>query len=343
MELTSNQKEQLNNAIVILNSVFDENLTSQSFGSKVFEGPFNLTEPFSFAYEDNKAIGVAAFMGAKLMVKRKELTVSQAMECAVLKEYQGKGYFYKIIHSFETDNKESEFIFGFPNKISHPRFMKFGYSMPLWLNHFIYPTSPFSFVFGKNKVSTTLDNIYQKFLWIKKDSANPNVTLSIFDGMEKYPVSNDEIAALSSGRECYFIHSKEFFAWKQEYNPDTNFFWSVLRKKDGTLLGYALCHLRPRLKGNFVIIDDYAVKEDSPKKNLILKKLFAALMNLGDILEVPFTNVELEGKTLKSLHFINACKFPFPLRGAPVILSPNCKYVQEMKNCAFRNIDSDIL
>ena len=96
MELTSNQKEQLNNAIVILNSVFDENLTSQSFGSKVFDGPFNLTEPFSFAYEDNKAIGVAAFMGAKLMVKRKELTVSQAMECAVLKEYQGKKLGYGL-------------------------------------------------------------------------------------------------------------------------------------------------------------------------------------------------------------------------------------------------------
>ncbi len=82
---------------------------------------------------------------------------------------------------------------------------------------------------------------------------------------------------------------------------------------------------------------------DITDKQHVLKVIFSSLAPLGDILEVPFANEEIDGPLLKKLHFINTCKFPFPLHGGPVILSPNCQYTSEMKNCSFRNIDSDVL
>ncbi len=340
---TPKQDNKTQDALGIFNSVFGENVSLSLYSKKLFDNPFKLADPFSISYEDGKAVGVAIFMGMKLAIAGRDITVSQAIDCAVLPDHQGKGHFYKAVHSFETDNQESEFIFGFPNKVSFPYFMKFGYSMPVWLYHYIYPTSPMEFVFGKNVVTGAFDKLWQKFLSLYKSSRTSEEELSIHEDMNTIPLSDDEFDSISSEMKCHFRHTQAFFKWKYAYNPDLKFYWSILRKKDGTLQGYALCHLRHRLKGNFVIIDDYAVMPDITDKQHVLKVIFSSLAPLGDILEVPFANEEIDGPLLKKLHFINACKFPFPLHGGPVILSPNCQYTSEMKNCSFRNIDSDVL
>jgi hypothetical protein len=158
------------------------------------------------------------------------------------------------------------------------------------------------------------------------------------------PVTDDEIAQLYGSSYCHFIHNADIYRWKYSYNPDTKFYWSVLRTEDGRIRGYALCHLRPKAKGNMVIVDDYYADGDAEEKQRIYRLLFSKFADLGGILEVPFVNPECgDDIPLKQLHFFNACKKPFGLRGGPLILSKDCKYFDEMKKCEFRNIDSDVL
>ncbi len=166
---------------------------------------------------------------------------------------------------------------------------------------------------------------------------------NINDGM-LVPVTDEEIAQLYGNSYSHFLHDSAIYRWKYSYNPDTKFYWSVLRTEDGTLRGYALCHLRPKAKGNMVIVDDYIAEGDAAERQRIYKILFSKFTDLGGILEVPFVNPECgDDVPLKQLHFFNACKKPFGLRGGPLILSKDCKYYDEMKRCEFRNIDSDVL
>lgn len=342
-EVTSAEEKQMDQAIGILENVFGDEINRTTYRNKIFGNPFKLPAPLSLSYEGAEPAGISAFMGMKLILNGEELPVSQALDCAVLEQFRGKGHFFNTLEAYETLDNGSKFIIGLPNNTSFPRFLKRGYIKPMWLCHYIYATSPLSFIFGENGFTKAFDRLYRRFLWIKKASAKNDEDLKIFDGMNTIPVSDAELALAAREHGCYFLHTGELFDWKQSYNPEMHFYWATLRKKNGTLLGYALCHLRPRLRGNFVIIDDFGTTPECTDKKHSLRVLFSSLSDLGNITEVPFVNNEKEGPLLASLHFKNACRFPYPLRGGPMIVSPDCNYVEEMKNCHFRNIDSDVL
>ncbi|MCR5403886.1 MAG: GNAT family N-acetyltransferase [Butyrivibrio sp.] len=342
-ELSRNLDKELSDSKNIFENVYEESFDPDSFREKHYGNPHRLNKPLSIVYDNDDPAGIAAFLGMKLLVGKKEIPVCQVVDVAVNDRYRGKGYFSKNIAAFEEENKEADFIFALPNDASLPRFLNLGYTKEHWLCHYIYVTAPFSFIFGKNILTGIPDKLFQKLLWLNKVKINKDENLSITNGMSEIPVSDSELKKISKRQKCHFLHNRDIFKWKQAYNPDLKFYWATLRKKDGHLLGYALCHLRPRLNGNFVIIDDYAVSRDDSHKRQTLQLLFSSLSCLGNITEVPFANTEMDGKKLSALHFINACKFPFPLRGGPFIVSSGCKYRDAIKDISMRNIDSDVL
>lgn len=342
-DAVSLEKKKLNEALYINKSVFGENINPLVYETKHYGNPYRLDESFSISYEGQKAAGVAAFLGMRFISSGEIIPVYQCMDVSVLKECQGKGHFSKALVSFSDHDNGSRFIFALPNSNSFPGFIKNGYTSPLRLCHFLYFTAPFSFVLGKNVLSDILDGIFKMFFSIKAEKTADGETLTLHEGMKSIPVSDDEIEKIYSGSKCHFLHDEKIYRWKQAYNPDLKFHWAVLRKKDGTLLGYALCHLRARMKGSFVIIDDFAAYGDISTQKSIMKQLLFPLSKLGNITEIPFVNNSKDGALLKTLHFINGCNFPFKLRGGPTVLSPDCKYTKEILDCSFRNIDSDVI
>ena len=342
-EFTPEEKKNFDDALFINRSVYGEDIDQNVYENKHYGNPYRLSKPFSISYEDGEPAGLSGFLGMRIVIDGKVYPAAQSMDVAVLKKFQGRGHFSKVMNQFEDSDNDCRVVFGLPNDMSFPRVVSIGYTSPLWFSHYLYVTAPFSFALGKNAFAKALDRIYQLFLSLKTAKLQGDSMLTLHDGMDNIPVTDEEVEVLYQDSACHFLHDQKIYKWKQSYNPDMQFHWAVLRKKDGTLLGYALCHLRPRMKGNFVIIDDYAAIGSSEEKKATLKQLFSSLKELGNILEVPFVNVSADGKLLHSLHFANGRKFPFKLRGCPLVLSPSCKYVEKMLGCNFRNIDSDVI
>ena len=342
-DATSLEQKRLDEALCINKSVFEEDIDKTVYETKHYGNPYRLNESFSISYEDEKAVGVAAFLGMRLINKNESIPIYQCLDVSVLEAYQGRGHFSKVIKAFGDHDNGGRFIIGLPNHNSFPRFLKIEYTNPLWLCHFLYFTAPFSFVFGNKAIAKALDRFYGLFLFLKERKSSSEYDITLYEGMDEIPVTDEEIADIYSDSECHFLHDEKIYRWKQAYNPELKFYWAVLRKKDGTLLGYALCHLRSRMNGTFVIIDDHAAVGSPADKTNTMKILLSCLSKLGNITEIPFVNENVDGKLIRSLHFINGYKLPFKHLGSPLILSPDCGYADEMLNCSFRNIDSDVI
>ncbi|RKM61480.1 GNAT family N-acetyltransferase [Butyrivibrio sp. CB08] len=343
MDFTPEEQKHFDEALFINRSVYGDDIDQTVYENKHYGNPYKLKEPFSISYEDDEPAGLSGFLGMRIVIDGEVYQAAQSMDVAVLKKFQGRGHFSKVMNKFEYSDNGCKVIFGLPNDMSFPRAVSIGYTSPVWLHHYMYFNAPFSFALGGNAFTKALDGLFQKFLWLKAPKADGDTVLTIYDGMDNVPVTDEEVARLYSDSHCHFLHDQKTYQWKQSYNPDLQFHWAVLRKKDGTLLGYALCHLRPRMKGNFVIIDDYAAAGNETDKRAVLKQLFASFKQFGNILEVPFVNSNVDGERLKALHFANACKFPYKLRGCPLAISPSCKNIEDMIRCNFRNIDSDVI
>ena len=342
-DLTPQEKQDLSDAISILEEVYGNPINPEVYAEKHFGNPYRNSMPLSVSREEKDAAGVAGFIGMRMITDGRGIPVSQQMDVAVSEKYRGKGHFSRAVRGFEENCKDRGFIIGLPNKSSFPRLQTMGYTEVIWLCHYMYAVAPFSFILGSNFLAGALDKLFENLLWMKKAKVRDGEDLTLSEGMDEIPVSDSELEEISRDQTCHFLHDKKIYSWKQSYNPDLHFYWATVREKDGSLMGYALCHLRPRLRGNFVIIDDYAVSPKDRHKKHTLRLLFSRLADLGNILEVPFVNVQKDGGRLKSMHFVNACRFPFPLRGGPLIVSSDCDLIEAVRNCSFRNIDSDVL
>ncbi len=361
--LTENQRKSLEEAMGIMNQVYGDEIEidPEIYANEHYGNPFRVSEPFSITWEDDKPAGLSAFIGMKLIYDKRVMNVAQAVDGAVAPHARGKGHYSKAFKAFEEGNKECDFIIGLPNKNSYPRLLHYGYNKVVWLCHYVYPTAPWGFVFGEGKITKILDKGFRGFCSLKNLKPGDNEELELFpvisyseldkDNIKKelkkfmVPISDAEISRLWAESMCHFMHTSDIYRWKFSYNPDTRFFWSVLRTRTGSLMGYALCHLRKKAKGYMVIIDDYHTEaRDNDEKLRICRLLFSKFIDLGGLMEVPFVNDGTEdGYILKKLHFMNATNMPFGLRGGPLIVSANCRYHKQMEGCEFRNIDSDVL
>ncbi|WP_026494959.1 hypothetical protein [Butyrivibrio sp. WCD3002] len=359
--LTQDQRRSLEEAMGIMNQVYDNEIDPEIYANEHYGNPLRISEPFSISREGDEPAGLSAFIGMKLIYDKRVMKVVQAVDGAVADFARGKGHYSKAFKTFEEKNKECEFIIGLPNKNSYPRLIHYGFNRVVWLCHYIYATAPWGFVFGKNIATKVLDKGWRAMLSLKRVELKDNEELELFPvigygeldknnvkkEMKKLfvPISDEEISILWAESMCHFMHTTDIYRWKFSYNPDTNFYWSVLRERNGRLRGYALCHLRKKAKGHMVIIDDYRTDaKDDAEKIRIYKLLFSKFIDLGGLLEVPFANDESgDGAILKKLHFINATNIPFGLRGGPLIVSSSCRYRKQLAGCEFRNIDSDVL
>ncbi len=362
-DLNPEEMTVLKDARSIMYQVYGEAMDLDTYSREHYGNPYRLSLPFSISYVEGKPVGLTALMGMRLYLRGEARTITQGGDVAVIPSEQGKGHFSRVFHAAEEWNEktgESEFIIGLPNEISYPRSISYGWREVTWLRHYLYICAPFSFVLGDNKVSRALDGFWRKFLWLDKGKPAPGETLSFYSAgcyrdlmnspEEKkpedmpVPVSDEEIEQLWKFSFCHFRHDAAICRWKYSYNPDMRFFWVTLRNQSDALLGYALCHLRPRAKGNMVILDDYRAAGSVAERTRVYRLLFGKLTELGGIVEGAFVNEDAgDGEQFRKLRFWDGCKKPFSLRGGPLIVTKGCGYIGDFRRIEFRNIDSDVL
>jgi len=142
------------------------NLLKQSLGESLIpksenfwrwkhvENPFGQS-PVLVAEENNKLIGVRAFMLWQWQLNGKTLKAARAVDTATHPNHQGKGIFKKLTLQLIEDCKQNhvDFIFNTPNKNSMPGYLKMGWikagRLPIRLR-FI---TPFEEFFFRNKVT----------------------------------------------------------------------------------------------------------------------------------------------------------------------------------------------
>lgn len=98
---------------------------------KHIENPFGVS-PVLLAFDNEKLIGLRAFMRWKWQYQHQVLPAFRAVDTATHPEYRGKGIFSKLTKALIEELKRSEpscFIYNTPNAQSKPGYLKMGWQV----------------------------------------------------------------------------------------------------------------------------------------------------------------------------------------------------------------------
>lgn len=119
---------------------------------KHFENPFGKSL-ILVAEEDNKILGVRAFMKWQWHFKNEVFSAFRAVDTATHPKHQGKGIFKKLtLRAIEIGKERGDhFIFNTPNSQSLPGYLKMGWIEVSKLPIQLIPVNPISWIQSKNK------------------------------------------------------------------------------------------------------------------------------------------------------------------------------------------------
>ncbi len=167
---------------------------------KHLENPFGNSMVF-IAEEDNKIIGVRAFMRWKWQLNDKEFESFRAVDTATHPEYQGKGIFKKLTMKAVEEAKLNGdyFIFNTPNDQSRPGYLKMGWE-------------------AVNKLKVALKPAYYSFWKIN----NNNFSYAVSVNCERLAIQNlctSWNRKLQLNQTLFTPKSESFLKWRYEENP----------------------------------------------------------------------------------------------------------------------------
>lgn len=119
---------------------------------KHFENPFGKSL-ILVAEEDNKILGVRAFMKWQWHFKNEAFSAFRAVDTATHPKHQGKGIFKKLtLRAIEIGKERGDhFIFNTPNSQSLPGYLKMGWIEVSKLPIQLIPVNPLSWLQSKNE------------------------------------------------------------------------------------------------------------------------------------------------------------------------------------------------
>ena len=174
-------------------------LSEEVWRYKHIDNPFGRSIVL-IALENDKIIGVRAFMRWKWQHVRKDFSALRAVDTATHPDHQGKGIFKKLtLHAVKIAKESGDhFVFNTPNEQSRPGYLKMGWKRTGKI-----------FVGLKPSLS---------FLSIVKVKQEYNIEKQVSDkGIEHLCVNWNQ--NLSSKDGLFTPKSKEFLSWRYEDNP----------------------------------------------------------------------------------------------------------------------------
>ena len=207
MDIIRSTKEDVPEIIEVLKASLGENdlpLSQEIWNYKHEENPFGRSLVL-LAKEDNKIVGVRAFMRWQWHSGIHKYSAFRAVDTATHPEHRGKGIFKKLtLKAVEIGKKNRDhFVFNTPNEKSRPGYLKMGWE-PV----------------GKIKVG--VKPCFGSLLKSKKK-------LPVYKHSLKIPVSELETLCaewnrtLASATELYTPKSAAYLNWRYENNPLQNY------------------------------------------------------------------------------------------------------------------------
>ncbi|SDS79480.1 Acetyltransferase (GNAT) domain-containing protein [Gillisia sp. Hel1_33_143] len=174
--------------------------TEEIWQFKHFDNPFGKSL-ILLAEEDDKIVGVRAFMRWQWQMGNKVFSAYRAVDTATHPNYQGKGIFKNLtLRALEIAKENGDhFIFNTPNSQSLPGYIKMDWKKVNKLKVHLAPVNPINFIRSKK------DHQY----FIQK-----NRNESSFDELVR------NFNAINASRpELFSVKSSEYLAWRYENNP----------------------------------------------------------------------------------------------------------------------------
>ena len=174
--------------------------TEEIWKFKHFDNPFG-TSLVLLAEEDDKIVGVRAFMRWQWQLDDKIFSAYRAVDTATHPNYQGRGIFKKLtLRALEIAKKNGDhFIFNTPNSQSLPGYLKMDWKKVNKLKIHLAPINPIYFIRTKKSHQYT----------IQKNSRGNS-----FDDL-----ITDFNAINASRSELFTTKSAAYLEWRYENNP----------------------------------------------------------------------------------------------------------------------------
>ena len=174
--------------------------TEEIWQFKHFENPFGKSL-ILLAEENEKIVGVRAFMRWQWQLGNKVFSAYRAVDTATHPNYQGKGIFKKLtLRALEIAKENGDhFIFNTPNSQSLPGYLKMDWKKINKLKVHLAPVNPVNFIRSK-----------KNHQYVIQKNRNENS----FDELV-----NSFNAINASRSELFSVKSLEYLAWRYENNP----------------------------------------------------------------------------------------------------------------------------
>lgn len=316
-------------AVKLMQETFKNEYAIDVFFNKHFCNPNRVVNPVDIISENGFDAGVGCFLGMKILnneggYSKKELIVTQNCELCVHPDFQGKGFFHKIIDERENKDKESQFIFALPNEKSFPAFMKNGYSNCADITRYRKYT---------NRYVSLIKKVIRKLIG-KKPKINSVIDACNVKELSNYfsNVEYDEINSVG----IRFERSEELFRWlfsqkKSEY---------LLKEYDENknLIAYVIFRHEYCPLGTVIAVDDWYSKNGNSE---YFKRIINKLSRRCDMIEIYTVNEKIDGEFMRKAGLTNIKLYEKNFKDRPLVSSPNGKKYSWFERVSIRNIDDD--
>lgn len=277
-----------------------------------------------------------------ILYKSKVFSVAEIGDTYVDKKYQGRGFFTDLVNKSEKDAKDFYFIYGLPNHLSLPIYLKrcnFQLINSLDLHSFIYPLSINKFL--SNRIGNSLASFINMFykLYVKSSILFFNLKYNFsktytYQEIEKFNESFDIFWNKASKEwDFIFMRNKKMINWRFDENPKK--YKKLIFKKDSNVIGYLVYSESYEEDSRIIIADFLFLKEhiEAFDYSLYLIKKIALKRRINGI-SLWYTLKSVFTKTLFENRFYKNNTVPF-------IINKGNNDLVELNNIHFTISDSD--
>lgn len=297
----------------------------------------------NYYIKKNQIIATTSITPKTVLINQTKYIVGEIGDTYVDKKHSGKGLFFNLVKKSKEDSKKLYFIYGTPNHISLPiylRYCDFKKNNLFKIYSFVYPLSIKNFLTKKaGKNIAFLINIFFKifqkikliFLKIKY-SFNTKYSYTKINSFDQFFDNFWDKA--SQEWDLIFLRNKKMLIWRFDENPRK--YSKLIFKFNNEIIGYLVYFNTLDLNDPKIIIADF----------LFLKKHISAFNFALFIVKKNATNENVNSislwYSLQSIFTNILSKNFYKNKEVPLIVNMDNNYKNEkLKNIHFTISDSD--
>lgn len=214
--------------------------------------------------ENKKIIATASITPKTLVLNNKQHIVGEIGDTYVDKKYSGRGLFLNLVNKSLKDSKKLYFIYGTPNQLSLPIYIKilnFKFLNFLDINSYVFILSIKKILKTKigKSLATVFDLFFKKIVQLKLfflDVKYFFLKKYEFEEINSFNIEFDEFWNKSSKEwDFIFMRDKNMLNWRFDENPRK--YHKIILKRNNDIVGYLVYYKLLKFDDSKLIIADY--------------------------------------------------------------------------------------